>query len=75
MNIESFIAAKAASRAANGLHVRITFKDGVREPFNYYAKDTASRDEYVARARAAIGKSDRTGLGHVIETVEIVSNA
>jgi hypothetical protein len=72
MDIEAFLAANAARRAANGLHVRITFLDNVREPFNYYAKDTASRDAYLARARAAIGKPDPTGLGHVVSSVEVV---
>lgn len=72
MDIEAFLAANAAKRAANGLHVRVTFRDNVRVPFNYYAKDTAQRDEYLARARAAIGKTDTTGLNHVVATVEIV---
>lgn len=72
MDIEAFLAANAAKRAANGLHVRVIFKDNVRGPFNYYAKDQEQRDEYLARARAAIGKPDPTGLNHVVASVEIV---
>ncbi|MGM4911454.1 hypothetical protein [Rhizobium sp. 768_B6_N1_8] len=72
MDIEAFLAANAARRAANGLHVRVTFLDNVREPFNYYAKDVAQRDAYLSRANAAIGKPDPTGLGHVVASVEIV---
>lgn len=73
MNIEALIAAKKASRAANGLHVRLTFVGNVREPFNYFAKDAAARDEYLAKVRPLIGAEDKTGLGHVIEAVEVVA--
>lgn len=75
MDIESFLADVAARRTSNGLLVRTTFRDGVREPFDYYAKDAASRDAYLIRARKQIGRPDPTGLGHVIETVEIVGAA
>jgi hypothetical protein len=73
MDIESFLADVAARRTNNGLLVRVTFRDGVREPFNYFAKDAASRDAYLVRARKQIGRPDPTGLGHVVETVEVVS--
>jgi hypothetical protein len=69
---KAFLAAHAAKRTAAGLHVRVTFKDGVREPFNYYAKDIAARDAYLDRANRSIGKPDPTGLGHVVASVEVV---
>lgn len=72
-DIESFLAQVADRRRSNGLHIRMTFQNNVREPFDYYAKDAAARDAYLIRARRQIGKPDPTGLGHVVETVEVVS--
>lgn len=50
MTAEQIIAAAKARRSAERLHVRVT---GIpnRDAFDYYAKDAAKRDDFIARAR------------------------
>lgn len=44
----------AMSRADRlGLHVRVTGIPDRKEPFNFYAKDEASRDDFIRRYKAA----------------------
>ena len=40
-----------AKRQAAALHVRVTGIPGRSDPFDYYAKDVASRDDFIARAK------------------------
>lgn len=60
---------KQAERRAAGLMVIVTFDN--RSDFNYYARDIAARDEFVARYSAMIGQPDKTGLNQIVRSVTI----
>lgn len=53
MNIEALIASKMEARKAAGLNVLVIFEG--RCDFDYYAKDIAARDRFVANMRPRIG--------------------
>lgn len=50
-NAEALIARVMEVRAAKGLHVRVTGFSHRTEPFNFYAKDEAQRDRFVASCK------------------------
>lgn len=49
MTTETLIASKQIERRKLGLHVRVTGYKDRAFPFDYYAKDTAARDRFIAR--------------------------
>lgn len=72
-DINTFLSAVMERKRAKGLQVRVTYRNNVREPFNFFASSLTERDSYLTRATKLIGQPDPTGLGHVVESVEVVA--
>ena len=67
--MNALIERKQTERRAAGLLVIVTIDN--REPFEYYARDIAARDNFIAQYTAMIGYPDKTGANQIVRSVEI----